>query len=120
MNIGAYIPIIILFVLGISTSNCSDGANRPVLFYWQQTLCLDPWGTGENDTEADTKTALLDYLSENRVKYSKIVNYENTFEEGTLICNACSCWSGIVITVETSENYSDKMEEIGFTLTLEE
>lgn len=107
----------LLFLLSMAflSPSCSDNDDNgdQVLFLWNQTGCADPWNTGPTDSNEATTEAMVSYLSENEVENARIIRFE--FDESVAtFCLACSCTTGTVIYVETTETNSSKMEALGF------
>lgn len=100
----------LLFVLFLSCSD-SDDIGNGVTFYWEQTGCADPWGTGPNNSNIETGDALETYLKGEDIRVIDVVGFENTLGEG---CYACHCTTGILIYVEVPSYEEAKMAELGF------
>lgn len=110
--------MLLLWIVSVSLS-CSDDNDEvdQVLFLWNQTGCADPWNTGPSDSNEETTEAMVSYLSENGVENARVVRFE--FDESVVaVCLACSCTTGTVIYVATSETNSPTMEDLGFVSDL--
>lgn len=83
-------------------------------FYWNQTMCSDPWGTNGSDSNSATTSAIAFYLMERGISNIKVVSYENTLPDNVSTCTACHCPNGIVIQVDVGKGQIKKMEKIGF------
>ena len=105
--------IFLLLIVSISLSCSDDDDDDQVLFLWNQTGCADPWDTGPTDSNEETTEAMASYLAENGVENARILRFE--FDESVATsCLACSCTTGTVIYVTTSETNSSTMEDLGF------
>ncbi|GAA4289855.1 hypothetical protein [Aestuariibaculum suncheonense] len=102
-------------IVAIIQFGCSndESTNEGVSVFWEQTGCADPWGTGANDTEAETTNALKLFLAGEDISVFKVnVEITSTAQD----CFACSCLTGKTITVNVAESDVAKMEELGFYL----
>jgi hypothetical protein len=110
MKIGTFCLMLILFVF----VSCSKNDNEDlVLFLWNQTGCADPWNTRPSDPDEDTSEAIVFYLFDNGVEDARIIRF--AYDESIVTgCLACSCTTGTVIYVETTQTNSSKMEALGF------
>jgi len=81
-------------------------------FYWNQTKCADPWGTGQNDSNLNTSSALKEFLEEKGINVLKI-SFED-ISNGDLTCDSCGCTTGIRIFVNIAEKDKDKLKKLGF------
>ena len=108
----------VLFFLTLTNCAHNDdlviNENQEGLFYWDQTLCADPWGTGEQDSDSETAIALRNYLKDNDVEVIDL-GFKNIKEEGVLTCQSCQCFTWSRIIVQTNEEHYSKIEELGFT-----
>lgn len=102
---GSFLITLLLF-----TSCGKDVNNRQ--YYWEQTKCSDPWGTGENDSNLDTTNAIKDFLNDNSINTLSI-DFDNnsTLDVG---CEACGCGTGQRILISVSELDEEKIENLGF------
>jgi len=108
---------LLLWTLSISSSCSEDDSDEPAIFLWNQTGCADPWNTGPTDSDEDTTQAVEAYLSENGI--GNVSNISIEFDESVATdCFACSCTTGTVIYIETTEIDSSKMEDLGFVRNL--
>ncbi|HKK12040.1 MAG TPA: hypothetical protein VJ945_04375 [Flavobacteriaceae bacterium] len=106
--------LVLLVIFSFTYSCTSDKINDAIVFYWEQTKCSDPWGTTDNDSQSDTKSAIISFLSENGVEDVNKISFENTSPEGTVTCDACNCLNGILILIEIEMAQAAKMEALGF------
>lgn len=103
--------IIYLGVLLIVLSSCSS-TSYDNQFYWDQTKCVDPWGTDENDPNKETSSALKDFLGKKGITVLRI-DYEDN--STGLTCDACTCYTGLRIFVSVPERDNDEIKKLGFT-----
>ncbi|MET2984847.1 hypothetical protein [Aureibaculum conchae] len=106
---------IFLIAMFIIYTNCTSNDDNSIdQFYWNQTACSDPWGTGNSNSENETKLALIDFLETKEVSIIK-TRFENYFKDGELPCLACHCKTGIRIFITVDKKYTAKMIELAFT-----
>ncbi len=107
---------IYLLLILITYTNCedTDDQNNDIIFYWDQTGCLDPWGTGKNDANSETSEALKEFLENKGVTVLEI-----SFEDqstGLLMCESCACTTGLKIFVKAPSSNKRTLEELGFKM----
>lgn len=112
MNTIKHLFIGLLLITTFGCNSDDDSSNNNIPFYWNQTKCADPWDTGENDPNEETKNAVKVYL-ENENIIVKNLNFDNKSPLDTL-CESCACGTGQRIIVEVIDSDSAKMEAIGF------
>lgn len=98
-------------IVAILLVSCQKEENA-VDFYYNETLCSDPWDDGQNDSDAEIEKAVKNYLKDQNIKaFSVEVDHSNDL---TIVCEACHCHSGTKIIVSADESKESKMGEIGF------
>lgn len=102
-----------VFLFGILMFSCSNSDIDQNLYYYDQTGCSDAWNTGENDSNAKTEAALIKYFNDLNVTILK-VRFENRTKKGEVSCNACTCLTGIRITIDIPESANEKVVSVGF------
>ncbi|PRY12662.1 hypothetical protein CLV24_10733 [Pontibacter ummariensis] len=92
-------------VVAVLAASC-EKEESSTQFYWEQTKCSDPWGTGENNTNTETILAVTKYLEDKGVSVLN-VKFDNRSKLGSL-CESCGCGTGkrILITVP-EQDYRD-------------
>jgi hypothetical protein len=104
--------ITLLSLLGLLFfTSCEKGDGNIVDFVYGETQCADPWG-GAADDEV-LKGLIEDYLSDEGID---IISVDFTPYDGQIHCQACTCSSGRDIEVRASEEFTDKLEALGFEL----
>ena len=104
--------IIYLGVLLIALSGCSS-SRYDNQFYRDQTGCADPWGTGEHDSNAETSSALKEFLEKESITVLRI-DFEDRSTGGPT-CDSCGCTTGLRILVSVPERDNDEIKKLGFT-----
>lgn len=95
--------------------SCNDRDDGPLFeFAWDQTKCADPWGTGENSSNAETENALSIYLEQNGVSIENI-EFINDSELDSA-CESCGCGTGQRIIITITEEYISQTQSLGFYL----
>ena len=95
--------------------SCSDRDDGPLFeFAWDQTKCADPWGTGQNSSNAETEIALTNYLEQNAIEINDI-EFTNDSELDTA-CESCGCGTGQRILVTVKEEFLSQIQALGFYL----
>lgn len=89
---------LIIFLLGIIMLSCSNREIDQNLYFYDLTWCSNPWNTGKNNSTTKTDTALRKYFEDLNVNILDVC-FQNILQEGENTCDACSCLSGIRITV---------------------
>ncbi|MBL4624447.1 MAG: hypothetical protein JKY42_04840, partial [Flavobacteriales bacterium] len=80
-------------------------------FYFDQTLCSDPWNTGQNDSELEIENSVKGYLKDQNIKVHDIeIDHHGDL---TFVCEACHCLSGTKIIVSVDKKKIFKMKSIG-------
>ena len=92
---------------------CCDKDNGELdKFYWEQTKCADPWGTGENDSNQVTFRELQNYLEENGIEVLEITfDNDSTLD---IFCESCGCGTGQRIIVTVTESDVMELQGLGF------
>ena len=85
-----YFLVFILVVALIFVSCDKDEEGNQ--FYWEQSKCADPWGTGENDLNSDTTIALKEFLDDNGITALNIKFDNNSTLD--ILCESCGCGTG--------------------------
>ncbi len=95
-------------------ANCTEESDFATMVY-SETKCADRWNTNENDSEEDVRNAVVDYLfTDLRIDITTI---DFSFDENVAQeCEACSCTTGRIITIDVEKNQVDRLEVIGFIL----
>lgn len=110
-----YKIIIVIGLILFSFYSCSEDDDSPkevIRFYWNQTKCADPWNTGENDPNEETKNAVKEYLKNRNIN---VLNIEfDTNSPLSTLCESCGCGTGQRIIVDVEYSDSSKMEELEF------
>jgi hypothetical protein len=102
---------LIAIVLLTFVSSCKK-ENESTIFYWDETLCSDPWGQDSDDTEEERKESIGNYLSDQKVNVENIeFEFDSTKEQ---FCEACHCTSGRIIVIEVSTKDKPKMKKLDF------
>lgn len=102
--------VLSLIAILIFTSCGKDEDGRQ--YYWEQTKCSDPWGTGENDSNLDTTNALKDFLKDNSINILSI-NFDNN-STLDVRCESCGCGTGQRMLISVPELDEEKIENLGF------
>lgn len=93
---------------------CQDDNSLNTLeFYWDQTSCGDPWITGSNGSNEETRQAVENYLEQKDVNGAVVTSI--TSDGVQVVCLACSCTTGKRINVTVPANQKSKMIALGFT-----
>jgi len=100
---------LILFVLFVSSCEKEDNFSR---FHWNQTKCSDPWKSGENNLQEQTKEAVTIFLESEGITVLKVDFDNNSPLEST--CESCACGTGQRIIVDVTEKDKNKMEGLKF------
>jgi len=112
MKNASYILLGLLLLLIYSCNKDDDSYKKENQFYWNQTLCADPWNTGQNDSNEETKIAVKTYLLSNNINVLNLdFDTKSPLDNG---CESCGCGTGQRIIVEVKNSNIDKMEELGF------
>ncbi len=93
----------ITFFIGC-TKNETD-----IVMQYGQTQCADQWGYG--NSEAATKEKLGKYLDSMGISYTKL-NFSKS--DPGVVCLACTCTSGGLFTLETTDPFVEKLVQLGF------
>lgn len=95
-------------VLGsmLTVMSCSKD-NYEIWMEYRETACAPSWTHGDN---AELESALRAHLDSKEIEYFQII------VEGRLQghCLACSCYTGRIIKVRTTNDDREDMEEEGF------
>ncbi len=103
---------LILFLIAIVSCDSEKDLDQN-LFFYDQTKCLDAWDTGANDSNSETSKALKKYLKDLGVDVLK-VELEDLSQIGDITCDACSCTTGVRITISITESDNQKVIDVGF------
>lgn len=101
-------PFFFLALIFISCDKDEEGK----LFYWEQTKCADPWGTGQNDVNSETTIALKEFLDDNDIAALNIQFDNNSTLD--VLCESCGCGTGQRILVMVPESDEEELENLGF------
>lgn len=106
-------PIILMTIISVwSCDQDIDKNEAQIDFYWDQTKCSDPWGTGENDSNLETEAALMGYLKNEGIGVIDIeFNNNSELDPG---CESCGCGTGQRIIISVNEEDESKMVELKF------
>mgnify|MGYP003510914229 CR=1 FL=1 len=108
----SYILLGLFLLLTYSCNKDDDSSKKENQFYWNQTKCADPWNTGENDSNEETKIAVKTYLLSNNIS---VLNLDfDTKSPLDIYCESCGCGTGQRIIVEVKNSDIVKMEELNF------
>ena len=88
-----------------------DANQKLVEYYYTETQCSDPWGAGGASAD-DKRSALEGYLRSNGVEWDSIEVKRYTDSE--VFCLACVCGTGFRFYVKVSEEFSQKIAQLGF------
>ncbi len=104
---------IVIFVATISLTlfSCED-RNTNVWYSYNETQCADPWATGFGNDEAQVKSEVEEYLENLGVVVAEVDMNNNGV---VAVCLACSCTSGRIIRVRSTEDAEDTMTAEGFS-----
>ena len=88
-------PIILMTIISIWSCDQDIVKNEAQIdFYWDQTKCSDPWGTGENDSNLETEAALMEYLKNEGIEAIDIeFNNNSELDPG---CESCGSYYKMV------------------------
>jgi hypothetical protein len=100
--------ILTIFTVALLTACTKD--NNDITMIYGQTQCADKWGYGANDEE--TKARLAQFLDSVGISYS---NLQFAKTNPAAVCLACSCASGGVFTLQTTDAYVNQLTGLGFT-----
>ena len=100
-----------LTLFGFVISSC-DGNENLSQFYWNQTKCSDPWNTGENDSNEQTKVAITNFLKNKNIN---VLNVDfDTKSPLDKLCESCGCGTGQRIIVYVEEDDKNTMSDLNF------
>lgn len=99
----------LVLIFGIISCDKDEDINR---FFWNQTKCADPWNTGENDSNEQTKIAVINFLENEQVTILD-VNFDNKSPLDNL-CESCGCGTGQRIIVDVEVKDSEAMANLTF------
>ena len=91
---------------------CCDNEEEDGGFYWEQTKCADPWGTGENDSNQATIRELEIFLKDNGIVVLGITFDNNSTLD--VLCESCGCGTGQRIIVTVLESDAAEIQDLGF------
>ncbi|RKN75107.1 hypothetical protein D7Z94_25235 [Ulvibacterium marinum] len=91
---------------------CCNKDDEAEKFYWEQTKCSDPWGTGERDANPITIQALEQYLEDNDIEALRIM-FDNKSALDAL-CESCGCGTGQRIIVTVPKSDETELQDLGF------
>jgi len=97
-----------LFLLLVS---CSKEDNT-LSFYWEQTLCADPWGGNGSSPSLETEAAVRNFLEDQNIEVEDISVDDSSKLDVT--CLACTCLNGVRIIVQVKSQYSEDMLALKF------
>lgn len=100
---------IILYIITIAVFEGCTKNETDIVMQYGQTQCADQWGYGNSD--AATKEKLGKYLDSMGISYTKL-NFSKS--DPGVVCLACTCTSGGLFTLETSELFVEKLVQVGF------
>ena len=103
--------IFLIFFLALILVSC-DKDEEVKQFYWEQTKCADPWGTGQNDLNSDTAIALNEFLEDNGITALDIKFDSNSTLD--VLCESCGCGTGQRILIVVPETDEEEVENLGF------
>ena len=103
--------IFLIFFLALILVSC-DKEEEGNQFYWEQTQCADPWGTGGNDLNSDTVIALIDFLDDNGITALDIKFDSNSTLD--VLCESCGCGTGQRILIVVPGSDKEEIENLGF------
>jgi len=86
-----------LIIIGLALSSCNK-EDDSIRFFWNQTKCSDPWNTGENNSNEQTKKSLKLYLENSNINALRI-DFDNN-SPLDILCKSCGCGTGQRIIVE--------------------
>lgn len=101
------LKIIQLFLIILLLISCKK--NGDIQMKYEQTQCADRWGYGTND--AHTKNLLGLFLDSAGIKYS---NLELKRINSGAACAACTCESGGLFSLTTTESFTTELIKLGF------
>jgi hypothetical protein len=104
--------ISLLSLLALFTfTSCEKTDGSIVDFVYGETQCADPWGEASDDDKL--KVVIEDYLADQGID---IISINFTAFDGQIHCQACTCSSGRDIELRASEDFTTKLEGLGFEL----
>lgn len=107
---------ILAFFLVISLSTtlvcCNMDDEEDKKFYWEQTKCADPWGTGENYSNQVTLRVLENFLAERGIDVLEIIFDNNSTLD--ILCESCGCGTGQRIILTVPESDVMELQDLGF------
>jgi len=103
----------LLFTIGLVFMSNVVFAGTLVYFY-NGSKCADAWGTGENSTVQEKKSAISGYLTKNGINYDtiEIACVYGLGED----CESCACLSGDRYYVTAQDSYADTLSSLHFSL----
>ena len=108
----SYILLGLLLLFNYSCNKDDDSSKKENQFYWNQTKCADPWNTGQNNSNEETKIAVKTYLLNNNIN---VLNLDfDTNSPLDIYCESCACGTGQRIIVEVKDSDIHKMDELDF------
>lgn len=83
-----------------------------VTYHYDQTQCADPWVSEPVEGRTDLRNLVRQYLEQRGV----VVHSVNiTTDPGVeVVCLACTCISGNIITVVVNEEHAVTLEDLSF------
>lgn len=91
--------------------SCNKEKNE-IEYHWKETWCSNPWNDNSENTEAEVKAFVIDYLDSEKVEVKEIVIKFN--EAQAQLCEACTCLSGNNIIVTINEKDEKRLLDLGF------
>ncbi len=104
--------LLYLCIVVLSMLSCSSESDEVVFYFYNETLCSDPWQMGADLDEK--KVFIEDYLENEGIGWStlRVDNVPGLAEP----CEACICLSGYRYYINLDNSTSEELEVIGFQL----
>ncbi len=108
----------ITLIFGCFTISCKKGDDpdkkdqNEYLYFWDQTKCSDPWGTGENNSNEETSLAVTDFLESEGITVIEVrFDVNSTLDT---YCESCGCGTGQRVIVSVAEEDQNRMNRYNF------
>ena len=108
-----YIYLIVCIAFVTSSNSCNKDNDKQgdiVTYYYDETQCANPWGTGQTMDEKITELKI--FLKDKDIEWKSIELKEET--DLLVDCEACNCGTGYRFYLKIVYEFSKKVEDIGF------
>ncbi|MFT5819144.1 MAG: hypothetical protein ACI8ZM_000367 [Crocinitomix sp.] len=106
-----FFSAIVIILVFMVTLSCNKEKNE-VDYHWKETWCANPWNNDSDNTQAEVKAIVIEYLASEKVKVKEVMIVFN--ESQAELCEACTCLSGNNIIVTIDDRFEKKLGALGF------